>query len=170
LVELTSGLNKACYAIRSIKHLSLNVLRSAYFSYAHSVISYGIIYLGNSSHSDETLKTQKRIIRIIMNSSRIASCRQLFKELKILPVQSQYIFSVLEFFIINKDQFLFNSQVHKINTRQTSNLCLPSANLTIHWKDVYYPGIKITFIYQQLLKICMVIETIQISFKKISLT
>jgi len=39
--ELTSRLNKACYAIRSIKpFMSLDVLRSTYFSYAHSVISY----------------------------------------------------------------------------------------------------------------------------------
>jgi hypothetical protein len=34
--ELTSRLNKACYAIRSIKpFMSLDVLRSAYFLYAH---------------------------------------------------------------------------------------------------------------------------------------
>jgi hypothetical protein len=78
--------------------------------------------LGNSSHSDEIFKTQKQIIRIIMNSSRNASCQQLFKELKILPVQSQYIFSILSFVIKNEDQYLFNSQVHKINARQTYNL------------------------------------------------
>jgi hypothetical protein len=34
------------------------------------------------------------------------------------------------------DQFLINSQVHKINTRQTSNLYQPSANLTIYQKGV----------------------------------
>jgi hypothetical protein len=142
--ELTSRINEACYAIRSIKpFMSLDVLRSEYFLYAHSVISYGIIFWGNSSYSDEIFKTQKRIIRIIMNSSKNASCRQLFKELKILPVQSQYIFSILLFVIKNKNQFLFNSQVHKINTRQTSNLYLPSANLTVYQKGVYYSGIKI---------------------------
>jgi len=66
--ELTSRLNKACYAIRSIKpFMSLDVPRSIYFSYAHSVISYGIIFWGNSSHSEEIFKIQKRIIRIIMN-------------------------------------------------------------------------------------------------------
>jgi hypothetical protein len=69
--------------------------------------------------------------------------QQLFKELKILPVQSQYIFSILSFVIKNKDQYQFNSQVHKINTRQTSNLYLPSANLTIDQKGVYYSEIKI---------------------------
>ena len=73
--ELTSKLNKACYAIRSIKpFMSLDVLRSTYFSYAHTIISYGIVFWGNSSYSEDILKIQKRIIRIIMNSSRNASC------------------------------------------------------------------------------------------------
>jgi hypothetical protein len=87
--ELRSRLNKVCYAIRSVKpFISLDVLRSVYYSYAHSVIPYRIIFWGNSSHSDEVFKTEKRIIRIIMNSSRSASCWQLFKELKILPVDN----------------------------------------------------------------------------------
>ena len=78
-----------------------------------------------------------------MNSSNNASFRQLFMELSILPLQSQYIFSILLFVTKNKDHFLFNSQVHKINTRQTSNLYLPTTNLTIYLKGVYYSGIKI---------------------------
>ena len=45
--ELTTKMNKACYAIRSIKpFMSLDLLRSTYFSYAHSVLSYGIIFGG----------------------------------------------------------------------------------------------------------------------------
>jgi hypothetical protein len=66
--ELTSRLNKACYVIRTIKpFMSLGVLRSTYFSYVHSIISNGIIFWGNSSHSEVTFKIQKRII---MNSSK----------------------------------------------------------------------------------------------------
>jgi len=101
------------------------------------------MFWGNSSHSEEIFKIQKKIIRIIMNSSKNASCRQLFKELNILPIQFQCIFSILLFFTKNKDQFLFNSQVHKISTSQTSNLYLPAANLTIYKNGVYYSGIKI---------------------------
>ena len=78
-----------------------------------------------------------------MNSSKNDSCRQLFKELNILSTQSQYIFSILLFVTTNKDQFLFNSQVHKINMRQTSNLYLPTGNLALYQKGVYYSGIKI---------------------------
>jgi hypothetical protein len=123
--------------------MSVDVLRSTCFSYVHSVISSGITFWGNSSRSEEIFKILKRIIGIIMNSCKNASCQQLFKELNILPIQSQYVFSVLLFVIKNKDQFLFNSQEHKINTRQTSNLYLPSANLAIYQKGVYYSGIKI---------------------------
>jgi len=97
--------------------MSLVVLRSTYFLYAHSIISYGIIFWGNSSYSEDIFKIQKRIIRITMNSSRNASCRQLFKDLNILPIRSQYIYSIFLFVTKNKDQFLSNSQVHKISTR-----------------------------------------------------
>jgi hypothetical protein len=56
---------------------------------------------------------------------------------------TSYIFSILLFVTKNKDQFLFNSQVHKINTRQTSSLYLPSGNLTMYQKGVYYSAIDI---------------------------
>ena len=55
--ELTTRMNKACYANRSIKlFMSLGVLRSIYFAYVHSVISYGITFWGNSSHIEEIFK------------------------------------------------------------------------------------------------------------------
>jgi hypothetical protein len=86
--------------------MSLDVWRSTYFSYSHSVISYGITFWGNSSHSEEIFKVQKRIIRIIMKLSKNASCQQPFKKLNILPVPSQYILPVLLFLTKNKDQFM----------------------------------------------------------------
>jgi hypothetical protein len=122
--------------------MSLDVLSSTYFSYVRSITSYGIIFWGNLSHSEEIFKIQEKIIKIITNSSKNASCRQLFKELNILPFQSQYIFSVLLLVTKNKVQFLFNSQVHKSNIELTSNLYIPTANLEIYQKGVYYSEIK----------------------------
>ena len=78
-------------------HVSLEVLRIIYFSSVHSVIAYGIIFWGNSHSSTTIFKIQKRIIRIINNSGRRDSCRKLFKEFQILPLASQYIFSILVF-------------------------------------------------------------------------
>ena len=59
------------------------------------------------------------------------SCRQLFKRLEILPLQSQYIFSVLLFVVKNKDLYTTNQEIHSINTRCTINLKPPVCNLTI---------------------------------------
>jgi len=58
-------------------------------------------------------------------------------------MRSQYTHSKLLFVTKNKDQFLSNSQVHKINTRQTFDLYVPTADLTVYQKGVYYSGIKI---------------------------
>ena len=144
VVELTSKLNKACYAIRTIKpYMSLNVLRMIYFSYVHSVISYGIIFWGSSRYSNSIFKIQKRIIRTVTNTSRRESCHPLYKKLQILSLQSQYIFSTLIFVIKNRDLYLLNSEIHDTNTRLKHNLHLPSTNLTLVQKGVLYSGSKI---------------------------
>jgi hypothetical protein len=143
IVALTSKLNKACYAIRAVKSCkSLDVLRTIYFSCVHSVISYGIIFWGNSHLSTKIFKIQKRIIRIITNIGRRDSCRQLFTQLQILPLPSQYIFSLLVF-VNNRELFLTNSEIHGINTRYNHNLHLPTTNLTLVQKGVLYSGSKI---------------------------
>jgi len=69
-------------------------------------MSYGIIFLGNSSHSSVIFKMEKRVIRIIMRCGYRVSCRELFMELKILPLSLQYIFSLLLFMVYNRDYFV----------------------------------------------------------------
>jgi hypothetical protein len=120
IVELTSKLNKACYAITAIEpFMSLDVSKTIYFSYVHSVMSYCIIFEGNSHHSDSIFKIQKIIIRIITNTGRCDSCHQLYKQLQILPLPSQYIFSLLVFVNKNRGLFLPNSEIHDVNTTYT---------------------------------------------------
>jgi len=76
-----------------------------YFSTVHSIISYGIIFWGISTNSKIMFKIQKRIVRIITNSGNKDYCRDLFKKLQILSLQSQYIFSLLLFVVKTKDFF-----------------------------------------------------------------
>jgi len=144
MAELSTTLSKACYAIRTIKpFMMFNVLRTVYFSYFHSLLSYGIIFWGNSHLSTNIFKIQKRIIRIITNKGKCYSCRQLFKTLQILTVPSQYIFSLLVFVIKNKGLFTTNSDIHGINTRYNFNFHLRSTNLTLVQKGVHYSGSKV---------------------------
>ena len=85
----------------------------------------------------------KRAIRIITNSHSSTSCRNLFKELSILPLQSQYILSLAVYVSKNIKDFTTNSDIHSINTRYKSNLYPPLLRLTKYQKGVYYTGIKI---------------------------
>jgi hypothetical protein len=121
-------------------------LRMIYFSYVHSVMSYGIIFWGYSQHSNSIFKIQKRIIRIITNTGSRDSCLQIFKQLQILSLPSQYIFSLLVF--VNKNRVIFqsNSEIHDWNTRFNYNLHSPSTNLTLVQKGVLYSGSNI-YIY-----------------------
>jgi len=114
-----------------------------YCSYFHSIMSYGLIFWGSSHYSNVIFRLQKRIIRIIVGIRGRDSCRKHFKKLKILPLQSQYILSLLLFVVDNGDDFKVNSEIHNINTRNKSNLHLPISNLSVYQKGTYYSGIKV---------------------------
>jgi len=72
--------------------LAVKALKMLYFSYAYSIISYGIIFWGASANSIKIFRLQKKILRIMTKSKKTESCRKLFKEMEILPFYSQYIF------------------------------------------------------------------------------
>jgi len=78
-----------------------------------------------------------------MNAINRDSCHQLFKNLKILPLKSQYIFSLLLFVAKNRDLYESNSEIHYVNIRFSSDLRTATANLTTFQKGPFYFGIKI---------------------------
>jgi hypothetical protein len=141
---IVSKLSSACYAMRLVKpYVSQNILKIIYFSYFHSVMTYGSLFWGQSPESVKIFRLQKKIIRIMLGCRSRDSCRKLFMELKILPFHPN-IFSLLLLFVINNmEQYMINSEVYHISTRQHSNLHLPLPNLTKYQKGVYYLGIKI---------------------------
>ena len=142
--QMKPKLNSACFIIRSLQAvMDTETLKMIYFAYVHSIMSYGIIFWGNQLYSDKIFKIQKRAIRIITNSRTRDSCRKLFQRLEILPLYSQYIFSISIFVVKNKHLFNTNNQIHSFHTRYKTNLHQPTANLTKYQKGVYYSGVKI---------------------------
>jgi len=89
------------------------------------------------------LKYKKRIIRIMTNNGKRDSCRHLYKQLQIMTLPSQCIFSLLAFVAKKRDLFLSISEIHDINTRYNYNLHLPATNLTLVQKGVLYSGSRI---------------------------
>jgi len=90
-------LSSACYTMSSIKpFLSLNTLKTLYYSYFNTIISYGLPFWGNSPHAMKIFRMQKkRIVRIMMGYKNRVPCRNLFRRLEILPFVSQYILSLM---------------------------------------------------------------------------
>jgi hypothetical protein len=120
---INSKLQSLGYIICSLRLvLSLKVIKQIYNSYVHSLINYGIIFGGSSSYCKTLFITQKRIIRIIMNAKVRESCRDMFRELGILTLYSQYIYSILMFVVSHREIFTFNNEVHGLNTRQKLDL------------------------------------------------
>jgi hypothetical protein len=77
-------LSKACYIIRNAKiYMSVSSLKVIYYAFFHLVMSYGIIFWGNLSHSSKILRVQKGggAIRIIERCGNRVSRRNLFKKL-----------------------------------------------------------------------------------------
>ena len=141
---MSSKLNAVSYVMRSLRQiLNTDMLKNVYFSLVHSILSYGIIFWGISRNSITIFKIQKRIIRIIMNVNSKTSCRNLFKKLKILPLPSQYIYSLMIFVVKNNELFITNANVHKNFTRSNNDLHLPIANLSVFQRGVYFTGIKV---------------------------
>jgi hypothetical protein len=85
----------------------------------------------------------KRKQLVMMGCKSNQSCRELFIKLRILPLPSQYIFSLLMFLSKNKDHFTFNSQIHHYATRKQSDFHQPTANRAKYPKGIGYVVVKV---------------------------
>jgi hypothetical protein len=129
--HITTKLSTACYVIRSIKplmsHITLLLFYHSLFLYSHELQNN---ILGKFLKQYTNFLMQKTVIRIIMGCGNRDSCRILFKELRSLPHMSQYILSLLIFLVINRGQFLINSEIRIINMTHSFNHLLPSEILS----------------------------------------
>jgi hypothetical protein len=76
-------LSSSSFALTVVKpFLSLDSLKMVYYSYFYSIMTFGLIFWGNSHHSNIIFRLQKSIIRIIVGIRVRDSCREHFKKLK----------------------------------------------------------------------------------------
>jgi hypothetical protein len=70
---------------------------------------------------------------------------------------SQYILYLL-IYVVNRDQFLINSEIYNINPRHDFNLHLALENLDIYQKGAYCLGIKYLIIFLSTFKNFLIIQ------------
>jgi len=141
--HIATKLCSVCYALRNIKHtVPQSTLRTIYCTYVHSILSYGIIFWARSSNVKKLFILQKKIVRIITKTGVRESCKEAFKNMEIMTLYSQYIFSLILFTVKNKHLFTSSREIHKYITRNNTDLHLPTVNVTKFYKGPYISGSK----------------------------
>ena len=74
--------------------MGLGMIRCFYHSKFELLVRYGIILWGGDNESIPIFKLQKRVIQSMCGAGTGTSCRQLFKDCKILRFTSLYVFEV----------------------------------------------------------------------------
>lgn len=143
--KVLANINSGIYALRKMSSLcNLTTLKSIYFSFIHSHISYGICLYGSTKNENlySILKCQKKAIRIILNLDRDTSVQEHFKKLKILTVYGQYVFEAIISYKMYHFQSAFTSKFHTYNTRGGPQTTVPQHRLEFFRKKTSYMGAK----------------------------
>lgn len=139
---LNGRLLSVLYSINVLKHqVSLYVLKIIYSANFESLLSYGIIFWGNSPHTNTLFITQKMTLRSMLRLPFRESCRGLFKKHNILTVPGLFVFRSLLF--IYKHKELFSDFKNLNNTRQMIPYQLPKVSLTLTQKSTMYTCMKL---------------------------
>lgn len=142
--SLAGRIASCCYALRVIAtHVGAETSKVAYHAYIHSRLKYGIIFWGDSSEAGRIFVLQKRCIRNMYNLKQIETCRQKFKDSKILTLPSTYILEAVMFVKKNPDLFSELNRGHLHDTRQKYNLKNVKCNFSFIQKNVQFKLTKI---------------------------
>ena len=134
-----------------------------HFAYFQSWLRYGIIFWGGSKESIKILHIQKKVIRLITGLKKCESCKQKFKENRILTVTSLYVLEVLCFIKKYKGSLMQNYMILEHNRRSKYDLHTEFCNSSLYQKSVINMGIRL---YKFLPKEIKKKEIILIALKK----
>lgn len=146
--HLSEKFSRLSYAFRVLTKITpIEVLKSVYFAYVQSLLSYGIIFWGLSSKSEQIFKLQKRIVKIIKQVSIRTNSKYIFKELEILPLPCIHILETVCYIHNNRNTFETNSNYHDHNTRTSDKIHLNCHRLTKTLNSLSHRG---TILYNHL--------------------
>ena len=129
-----------------------DTLKSLYYTLAYPYFTYCNIVWDNTykSYVSPLIILQKRIIRILSgNVPRLAHTEPLFKEQEILTFNVLHKYQVAQFMFnfikgdtseVFIDMFVYNSNVHQYNTRQSHLLHIPAVRSNLGKRNLRYEG------------------------------
>lgn len=139
--NLCRKLNSGLYVIRRMNRIGGHETSiTAYYSLFEAHLRYGLVAWGGTTATNlqRILIIQKRAIRTIKGLGPQDSCREAFKELKILTVISLYILHTI-LHVTNSPQNRLEDQ-HHYDTRNKHNFILQTHHLSVFEKKPSYKG------------------------------
>jgi hypothetical protein len=135
------------------KNLDRKTLIQLYYAFIYPYLSYCIDVWGHCSQQlfFSVFKTQKRALRIISFSKRLAHTEPLFKSFEILPLQAIYILALSKFMYkfyfrllpsVIDELFQSNNSVHSVPTRQQNLLHVPHVISETSRKSIRVRGVS----------------------------
>jgi hypothetical protein len=142
---LLSRLSSVCYGIRVLSgQANEKTLVSVYYANFYSLMSYGVIFWGNSANVNSIFIIQKKVIRIMYKKPYKESCRGVFKIKNLLTFYGLYIYKSLVFFFQNNHYFKDYKIVQDHYDHRDKNVYhYPQHRLTKFEKSTLYVCIKL---------------------------
>lgn len=129
---LCTKLPSVIFAINELRNvLDFTTLKVLYFPNFHSLISYGIIFWGNSIDVNRIFVLQKRAIRAMLNLKPRDSCKEYFINYNIPTVISLYILECASYVKKHYSEIFHKNELqHPYITRNKDKvLCAPFTRL-----------------------------------------
>lgn len=143
---LCKKLSTALYALHYISRISeKSALKMFYFAKCNSLILYGIEYWATASKAriNRVFILQKRAIRIIAGLPFNSSCRNAFKQEKILTIYSLFILRIIKFVLNNRTSFISNGDWHNYATSKKNDHRAPKHKLQFAEKGIGIIGTRL---------------------------
>jgi hypothetical protein len=114
-----------------------------YFACFHVPLRYVLTLWGGEPESIKIFRLQKKLVRIVGKVGRHIPCRNLFKDLIILPLPCLPISEVVCRVKLNWEQVKQNEEIHDHYTRQNSDFHTQFCRNTLYKNSCENAGIKL---------------------------
>lgn len=122
---------------------SPEIAKTVYYALVESHIRYGITAWGGTSDANmqKILTLQKKAIRSLADLKPLDSCREAYKQLRILTVVALYIYEVILY--TDKEDLIRSGDIHNYRTRRMADYHLPAHHTTQYSRKPTYMGRKL---------------------------
>lgn len=165
---LASKLNSVLYQLKKLTiYCQPKTALTFYHSNFKSLLTYGIMLWGDSSHVIRVFAIQKKAVRALSGChDQTVHCKPFFKKLNILPLPCLFIFSILLYAHSNMCLFTKNCDNHKYSTRKKDNYVIPLHRLERTQQSGKFIAVKLLNCLPVELK-TMNLEKYKITLKKV---